>query len=163
MAETVHLFLKSNGSDVKGDSTQESLGRKDSIECVSYQQGVSNTTDDATKMATGRRQYTPITIRKRIDKASLLLIKALVNNEKIEGAFKFFRPSPTGDGTTEQFYTVTIKEGHVSAITQSSPNTLGAESANQPPYEEVAFVFKTINWTVAKGGVSHEDTWGKNA
>jgi type VI secretion system secreted protein Hcp len=124
MAETVHLFLKSNGSDVKGDSTQESLGRKDSIECISYQQSVSNTTDDATKMATGRRQYTPITIRKRIDKASPLLIKALVNNEKIDGAFKFFRPSPTGDGTTEQFYTVTIKEGHVSAISQCSPDTL---------------------------------------
>ena len=114
-------------------------------------------------MATGRRQYTPITIRKRIDKASPLLIKALVNNEKIDGAFKFFRPSPTGDGTTEQFYTVTIKDGHVAAITQSSPDTLGAETASQPPYEQVSFVFKTINWTVTKGGVSHEDTWGKNA
>jgi type VI secretion system secreted protein Hcp len=76
MAETVHLFLKSNGSDVKGDSTQESLGRKDSIECISYEQGVFNTTDDATKMASGRRQYTPITICKRIDKASPLLIIA---------------------------------------------------------------------------------------
>jgi type VI secretion system secreted protein Hcp len=53
VAETVHLFLKSNGSDMKGDSTQESLGRKDSIECISYEQGVFNTTDDATKMASG--------------------------------------------------------------------------------------------------------------
>src|SRR3990172_3706341 len=150
MAETVHLLLKSNGSDVKGDSTQESLGRKDSIECISYEQSVSNTTDDATKMATGRRQYTPITICKRIDKASPLLIKALANNEKIEGGFKFFRPSLAGDGTTAQFYTVTIKEGPVSAIMQASPDTLSASSAAEPLCEHVAFVFKTINWTITK-------------
>jgi type VI secretion system secreted protein Hcp len=161
VAETVHLFLKSNGADIKGDSTQESLGRKDSIECLSYQQGVSNTTDEATKGATGQRQYTPITIRKRIDRASPLLMKALVKNEKIEGTFKFFRPSPGGDGTTEQFYTVTIKEGHVSGITQSSPDTLGAASVSEPPCEDVSFVFKTINWTITKGGISHEDTWGQ--
>ena len=161
MAETVHLFLKADGADIKGDSTQESLGRKDSIECVSYQHGVSNATDEATKAATGRRQHTPITIRKRIDKASPLLIKALAENKKIDGSFKFYRPSVGGDGTTEQFYTVTIKDGHVSSVTQVSPDTLSAASANEPPFEEVSFVFKTINWTITKGGASHEDEWGK--
>ena len=34
MAETVHLYLKANGADVKGESTQHSLGRENSIECV---------------------------------------------------------------------------------------------------------------------------------
>ena len=38
MAETVHLFLKANGTDIKGESTQTSLGRADSIECVYYEQ-----------------------------------------------------------------------------------------------------------------------------
>ena len=32
MAETVHLYLKSNGTDINGESTQTSLGR----ETVSY-------------------------------------------------------------------------------------------------------------------------------
>ena len=40
MAETVHLYLKANGTDIKGSSSQESLGRKDSIECVYYEQAV---------------------------------------------------------------------------------------------------------------------------
>jgi type VI secretion system secreted protein Hcp len=157
----VHLFLKADGADIKGDSTQESLGRKDSIECISYQHGVSNVTDEATKSATGRRQHTPITIRKRIDKSSPLLMKALTENKKVEGAFKFYRPSVGGDGTTEQFYTVEIKEGHVSSVTQVSPDTLAAASAAEPPHEEVSFVFKTITWTVTKGGASHQDEWGK--
>ncbi len=58
---------------------------------------------------------------------------------------------------------MTIKDGHVSGVTQMTTNTLDPQTANDPPQEEVAFVFKTINWTVTKGGVSHEDTWGQNA
>src|SRR5512143_3066747 len=112
MAETVHLYLKANGKDIKGESTQESLGRKDSIECVAYDQGVSTAREAATNMMTGRRQYQPLRIVKRIDKASPLLMKALTGNEKIDGVFKFFRPNPAGDGTTEQFYTVEVKEGN---------------------------------------------------
>src|SRR5688572_25005194 len=30
MAETVHLYLKANGTDIKGESSQTSLGRQDS-------------------------------------------------------------------------------------------------------------------------------------
>ncbi len=39
MAEPVYLFLKVNGNAVKGDSTQSSLDRKDSIECLSFDEG----------------------------------------------------------------------------------------------------------------------------
>ncbi len=159
MAETVHLYLKANGKDVKGDSTQESLGRKDSIECVSYEQGVQTAREAGTGMMTGRRQYQPLKILKRIDKASPLLYKALTQNENIEGTFKFFRPNPTGDGTTEQFFTVAIKEGNVAAIREVVNNTLDKALVDYPPMEEVTFVFRTINWTYTNGGVQHEDQW----
>ncbi len=162
MAESVHLFLKANGSDVKGDSTQVSLGRKDSIECLYYEQGVQSAREAGTGTALGRRQYSPLVIRKRIDKSSPLLVKALVENQKIEGTFKFFRPSPTGDGTTEQFYTVVIKEGHVSSARQFVHDTISSATNLLPPMEEVTFVFKTISWTFTNGGISHEDSWSSN-
>ena len=76
MAETVHLYLKANGKDIKGESTQESLGRKDSIECVSYNQSVKTAREAGTGMMTGRRQYEPLRIVKRVDKASPLIKKA---------------------------------------------------------------------------------------
>src|SRR5688572_18455268 len=98
MAETVHLFLKANGTDIKGDSTQHSLGRQDSIECLYYKQASITAREAGTGMATGRRQYEPLVIRKRIDKSSPLLAKAQCENQAIEGTFKFFRPNPTGDG-----------------------------------------------------------------
>ena len=162
MAETVHLYLKANGKDVKGESTQTSLGRADSIECISYEQGVVTAREATTGMVTGRRQYGPLSIRKRLDKASPLIMKALVENQKIDGTFKFFRPNPAGDGTTEQFFTVEIKNGHVSAIKQLLPNTIAAATSGEPPQEEVSFVFKDITWTYTQGGITHSDSWSGN-
>jgi type VI secretion system secreted protein Hcp len=162
MAETVHLYLKANGADIKGESTQTSLGRQDSIECVYYEQRVVTAREAGSGMATGRRQYEPLLVRKRIDKSSPLIMKALVENAKIDGTFKFFRPSPKGDGTTQQFYTVAIKDGRVASMKQIVPDTIVPASSTEPPLEEVTFVFHTISWTFTDGGVSHEDTWAAN-
>jgi type VI secretion system secreted protein Hcp len=162
MAESVHLFLKAKGSDIKGESTQHSLGRENSIECVYYEQGVKTAREAGTGAASGRRQYEPLLIRKRIDKASPLLMKAMVENQEIEGTFKFFRPNPSGDGTTEQFYTVMIKKGRIASVKQFVPDNIEPATSTEPPLEEVTFVFHTINWTITNGGVTHEDTWDQN-
>jgi len=159
MAETVHLFLKANGQDIKGESSQSSLGRANSIECTFYHQGVLTAREAGSGMATGRRQYEPLLIRKRIDKSSPLIAKALVENQKIDAVFKFFRPNPTGDGTTEQFYSVEIKEGRVASMKQFVPDTIVPATSTEPPMEEVTFVFSTIIWTYTNGGVTHQDTW----
>lgn len=159
MAETVHLYLKSNGADVQGESTQTSLGRENSIECLSFVDAVRTAREKGSGLATGRRTYEPITFRKRIDKSSPLLAKSLCNNEVIEGTFKFFRPAPTGDGTTQHFFTVEIAEGRISAIRRVSPDTIDPASAVEPPTEEVSFVFHTITWIYEDGGVMHTDNW----
>jgi len=163
MAETVHCYLKSNGSDIKGESTQTSLGRADSIECLYFEDSVRTAREKGTGMATGRRTYNPIIIRKRIDKSSPLLAKALCNNEVIEATFKFFRPSPAGDGTAQQFFTVEIAEGRINSIKRVSPDTIDPASASEPPTEEVGFVFHTITWTYEDGGIVHTDNWREGA
>jgi type VI secretion system secreted protein Hcp len=161
MAETVHLYLKANGAEIKGESTQLSLGREGSIECVYYEQGVITARERGSGLATGRRQYEPLLIRKRIDKASPLLMKALTENQVIEATFKFFRPNPNGDGTTEQFHTVTFKQGRINSVKQYVPNTIVPASAFEPAQEELTFVFHTISWTYTNGGVQHEDSWAE--
>ncbi len=159
MAESVHFYLKANGTDIKGESTQTSLGRADSIECLSYTQKVFTAREAGSGLATGRRQYEGIEITKRIDKSSPLLMKALCENQVIEGTFKFFRPNPTGDGTTEQFYTVAVKKGRINSIKQHVPDSFIPASTNVPPVETIQIVFHTINWTYTNGGITHEDTW----
>src|SRR6187431_1819177 len=139
MAETVHLFLKANNTDIQGESTQTSLNRQNSIECLYYEQGVTTAREAGSGMATGRRQYQPLLIRKRIDKSSPLIMKALCDNSKIEGIFKFFRPNPTGDGTTEQYYTVKNKNGRVATVKQISPDSFSPGASVMPELEEISF------------------------
>jgi type VI secretion system secreted protein Hcp len=86
----------------------------------------------------------------------------LCNNEVIEGVFKFFRPNPAGDGTTEQFFTVEIAEGRVSFVRRVSPDTIDPASATAPPMEEIGFVFHNITWTFEPSGASHHDNWREN-
>jgi type VI secretion system secreted protein Hcp len=159
MAETVHLLLKANGTDIQGESSQTSLGRENSIECVSWQQSVKTAREAGSAVATGRRQYDPVIISKRIDKSSPLLMKALTENATLEAKFLFFRPNPAGDGTTEQFYTVELKDARVSAIKQWSPDSLQPAAEAIPPLEEIQLVFGNITWTYNASGVQHEDSW----
>ena len=162
MAETVHLYLKSNGADIEGESTQTSLGRENSIECLYFLDNVRTAREKGSGLATGRRTYEPLIIRKRIDKSSPLLAKSLCNNEVVEGTFKFFRPAPSGDGTTEHFFTVEIGEGRIAHIKRVSPDTIDPASAAEPPTEEVGFVFHNITWTYESSGASHHDNWREN-
>jgi len=163
MAETVHLYLKANGTDIKGESTQTSLGRQDSIECTQFSHSVRTARESGSGMATGRRTYEPIKITKRIDKATPLIAKAMANNEKIDAEFKFFRPNPAGDGTTEQFYSVKVTAGRVAAVEWKVEDTMDPASSTRPPEEVVSFVFHTITWTYTQGGIQHEDKWSDNA
>lgn len=163
MPETVHLTLKANGAAVEDESSQTSLGRENTIECVYFSDSVRTAREKGTALATGRRVYEPLVIRKRITKVSPLLAKALCNNEVIEGVFKFYRPSPAGDGTTEQFFTIEIGEGRVASITRVVPDCLDPASSNSPPLEEVSFVYHTITWTYEPTGAMHTDNWREGA
>lgn len=163
MAESVHLYLTANGAEIKSDSTQTSLGREGSIECVFFEDSVRTAREKGSGMATGRRTYEPLRVLTRIGPHSPLVAKALCNNEVIEGTFKFFRPNPAGDGTTEQFFTVKIEEGRVASITRRVPNCIDPASSQEPPLEEIAFVFHTITWTYEPDGKEHTDNWREGA
>jgi len=161
MAMTVHLFLKANGQDVQGDSSITSMGRENSIECLSFFDSVRTAREASSGMASGERTYEPVKILKRIDKSSPLLFKALTNNEVIEGQFKFYRPNPAGDGTTQHFYTVEIQEGRIATITRESPDVIDPASATSPPTEEVSFVFGYIRMCYEPDGIEHVDHWSE--
>ena len=163
MAQTVHLYLTANGTKIDGESTIESLDRADSIECLSFEDSVRTAREASSGMASGDRTYEPIRITKRKGKSSPLLAKALCNNEVIECEFKFFRPNPAGDGTTEHFFTVAIQEGRVASITRVSPDVIDPASASAPPTEEVTFVFGYIRWCYEADGIEHIDHWSQRA
>jgi type VI secretion system secreted protein Hcp len=159
MAENVYLFLKASGNDIPGDSTVSSDGRENSIECLEYRDAVMVPTEASSGLAAGRRSYEPIKILKRLDRSTPLIFKALCNNETIEATFRFFRPNPTGDGTSQHFFTVEIQQASISQIERVNPNTIQGVTATEPAYEEVSFVFGSIRTCYEDGGIEHVDVW----
>jgi type VI secretion system secreted protein Hcp len=159
MAENVYLFLKVEGNDIPGDSTVTSLGRENSIECLEYRDSVMTPREASSGMATSRRSYEPIKILKRLDRSTPLLFKALCNNETIQATLRFYRPNPTGDGTTQHFFTVELRNARICKIERVNPNSVHPVTATDPAYEEVSFVFYSIKATYEDGGIEHEDTW----
>lgn len=158
MAETVHLFLQANGVDIPGDSSQSSLGREASIECIWVEHRIETSLDPSAGGASKRR-HSPIRIRKRVDRSSALLVKALVEGQVVQGVFKCFRHDPSGDGTTQHFFTIAIEDGRISDYRFFVPDTMASGTQDLPALEEVSFVFGSITWTYEPTGVAHTDTW----
>lgn len=160
MVDTIHLFLKANGTDIQGESTQTSLGRENSIECLALQQSAKASLTNALRGSSKgiKRSLEPIKFTKRIDKSSPLLMKALCEQQVINGKFLFFRPNPTGDGTTEQYYTIEVKQGRIAAINIIQADVLDPANISSVPMEEVSIVYHTASWTYTNGGVMHEAT-----
>jgi type VI secretion system secreted protein Hcp len=162
MAESIALKLKINGSDVAGESSIASSAGQDrtnTIECV-YYESTAHTPRDPTsgRSSVAARQLLPITIRKRIDKSSPLLIQALCQNQNVEGEFWFFRPNPE-DGTTQFFYKVAIQQARVTSVKMIVPDTMDEHHANRPPLEEVSFSYAKITWTSVSGSTEFSDDW----
>jgi type VI secretion system secreted protein Hcp len=164
-AETVHLTLagKSQGW-IKGESNQTSLGRENTIECLAYTQMVVMEPDAKTGAAGEVRDHFPITILKRIDKSSPLLYRAWRTGEPCTATFKFYRPNPMGDGTTEQFYTVILRGARISALRREVPNTMDPAMTNFPAVERVSFTYAEYYevYTSVLGAGEDGDAWHAN-
>ncbi len=147
-AETVHAYLRANGVVIQGESTQSSLGRENSIECVGFFTALQRSAGGA---VTGGR----LTCKKRIDKASPLLINALVQSAPVDGVFKFFRPNPTGDGTTEQYYAIQVGSGSsIVSVEQVNPDTIDAATSAAPPLESITIQASGLVFTYTNGGIA---------
>lgn len=162
MAETVHCELKANGNTIHGESSQHDLGRDKTIECLVFRDSVRTARELGSRAAVGRRVHEPIEVVKRIDASSPLLAKALCKNEKVDGVFRFYRPSPRGDGTTEQFFTIEIKDARIDAIERHSPNAIDPAESKAPPLETVRFVYHTIRWVYEPTGAEYVDSWSSS-
>ena len=110
-----------------------------------------------TGRATADRDYEPVRIVKRQDKATPLIWKALCDNAVVEALFQFYRPN--ADGVTENYYTVELKEARIATIDFSSPHSNFEGGSQASPTESVTIVFNNMKQTFNDGGIEHEDVW----
>jgi type VI secretion system secreted protein Hcp len=149
------LLLEANGTIVSGEGTR--LGGPDTIEVIYFRDKVETPIAAASGQSTGRRTYSPIIFRKRIDKSTPLLAKALANNEVIEAKFQFWEPTTPAP---HNFFTIEFSEGRIVSIERVLPETIrtGTEATIRP-IEEVGVTFQTITWTILPDGVEFTDSW----
>jgi len=160
-APSVDVILKANGNDIQGEGTPNQGGGNDYINGLGFDHEVV-VVPGTGGVAGARRQHKPIRIVKPIDKATPLLYKAMVQNEVISGEFRFWRAHPSGDGTQEQYYKVTITGGRITGVRNWKTNTRDLSADRAGDLEEVSITYQTITWTWTDGGIEHTDTWSSN-
>ncbi len=162
MADNIYLTLKGKSQgNIEGEPTLKSHGRDKTIECIEYELGAHAPFDNLSGMPSGKRQYAPIKIRKRIDMATPLLWHAFAMNESVDGEFKFFRPHKAGD--TEMFFSIKFTNGRIVGMKNVVLDTWDAQKKPYPPLDEVTFVFEKIEWTYTQGGKSAADEWSQTS
>ena len=152
MALNAYLKLKANGVDLQGESTKN--GYEGWIEVESFSWGVLTARDTSSGLSTGRRVYKEFRWINTHHKSSVLIWKALAQNQVIEATLKAIRPSQSGDGTEENFLTIAFKQARISAFDQAG---------DEGVFEEIGLVFQTIKVTHEDGGIEHEDNFQTQA
>jgi type VI secretion system secreted protein Hcp len=160
-------FLKyTDANGITGETTVTEMAGvdvTDHSEIMQVSHSVESPRDRASGQATGRRFHQPIRLLKRIDKATPLLFRALVENQTLETLELFwFRPNPM-DGTGQQFYTITIEKATVVKVETLLRETRDPDTAIYPPLEWVEFAYRKIRWTWVDGGIEAEDDWQAGA
>jgi len=158
MALAAHLSLSIEGIFIEGESTVASLDREGTIECSSFSFEGSMDYSPTDFRITDRPKFSPIVIKKRIDKTTPLLIRALFDHQTVDTAsFRFFRPSLGGASDVEHFYTVLGEKGYVLNLKQISEDAIVAGEKAPPMMEEISFGFHEITWTYEIGGATHKE------
>ena len=159
----MNAFLKLKGEkqgDIKGSVVQK--GREGKIMVTAANHEIVTPRDIASGLPSGRQMHKPFVITKPLDKSSPLLYTALVNNENITVWELQFWTTATGGAATgqeKQHYTVKLSNARIAAIRFIMPNNKIADLAKLAEYEEVEFVYESIEWVWTDGGITASDKW----
>lgn len=152
----VYMYVKGETQgDIHGDVT--TAGHEEAIMVLDLNRSIISPRDVASGLPTGKRQHKPVTITKRIDKSSPLLMRALADNENLEEVMiKVYGNDRTGK--LMHCYTILLENAHISSIKQyMNPPNLTSLSGDH--LEEVSFTYGKITWTYEDGGITSEDDW----
>jgi type VI secretion system secreted protein Hcp len=128
------------------------------------QNGRGSRRDPASGQATGKRQHKPFVITKEIDESSPRLYAALVTHEPItDWVLQFWAAKTTGTvagaaGVETMRCSVRLTHAGLCDIRFHMLNNKNPDLARYAEYEEVAFVYQSIEWTWVPTGLSTSDS-----
>lgn len=145
------VFMKLG--DIKGEATDE--GHKEWINLSSFSHGITEQSDSASGLPTGKRQHKPFVVTKPVDKASPLLLGLLTQG----GVVPFVRLDFVADGPRPRFYQITLENVLVSSY------QTGGSAGDEVPTESLSLNYEKIKWTytefdqAGRGDRDHSFYW----
>lgn len=163
MALNAYLTLRGQQQGlIKGSVTIK--GRENTIMVIAVSHEIISPRNPASGQASGKRQHKPLVITKELDKSSPILYNSLCNNENItEFKLQFWGPKKTAAGAPTglefQHYTIQLTNARIADISFKMLNTKNPDLVKYAEYEEVSFVYESIEWTWTDGGIQATDDW----
>jgi type VI secretion system secreted protein Hcp len=112
--------------------------------------------DAASGQGTGRRQHSPLTIIKELDKSSPQFFTAAVTNEILRSVTcTLYRNA--GDGVTRAYYKIALTNATIVEIKDSGDGVNGAAHGDE--HEHVSFVYQRIELTDLDSNTVALDDW----
>lgn len=123
------------------------------IHVISVQGLESPRRDVATGLASGKRQWKPVVIRKDVDSLSPKFFRALESKEVLKQVvIEFVRTTTTGK--EEAYQTITLADAHISSLKK-----VAAAGSRKEEEEEISFTYQKIEITDTKGNKMATDSW----
>ncbi len=142
--------IEANGeliTEGEGPLTVGGVATEDYASALSYGWIGQLAIDPDSGIATSREDYGPLRIVKPLARSSVLLRKALDQNQQIDLVLRLF--APDGAGSEEEVYRIDLTGGRVAGIRPFSEGSTGQL------LEEVRFVWQAIEFTDVQTGTSH--------
>ncbi len=124
-------------------------GTQTTMDVLKFQQGIVSPRDAASGQATGKRQYNPITIVKRVDASTPRLFQACATNEILPAVQFVLRPP----GASADQLKVTLTDAACADLTDSTSEGGTLE------LETIHFTFRKIEVEHLIGKTMFQDDW----
>ena len=149
--ESVYLYVKGQKSgQIKGSVTQKL--HEDAILVTGMSHDVISPRDAQSGLPTGQRMHKPYVITKVLDRATPALYASLASNENLtEVRIKVY--NQTGE---TQVYEVKLTNASIASI---SVRTVSGADGKETTYQDVAFVYQSIQWTWLPANATAQDSW----
>jgi len=140
----------------KGQSTNRQ--RQNQIQAFQFLMQLAAPRDASTGQASGKRQYSPVTITKEWDASSPEIFEAASTNEVLSLVeFDFLRTSP--DGKEAVYETIKLTDATISSVKRYIGFPNAGEPSDPRQLEDVSFSFSKIEITNNDGGTTFIDSW----
>jgi type VI secretion system secreted protein Hcp len=116
--------------------------------------------DAASGQSTGRRQHSPLTIIKELDKSSPQFFTAVVSNEILRSVTCTMYRGATngsGNGAARAYYKIALTNATIVEVKDSGDGVNGAAEGDER--ERISFVYQKIELTDLESNTAAVDDW----